>query len=849
MKKLMLFVVLGTFTIAARAIPAHPKPIKVQQPDGSFVTITLHGDEWNNFNTTEDGYSVVKDGRGYYVYAELADGKLQPTSRVAHDLAQRSATEKAFLVNTKKMQVPEMEKSQAEAKMDMQVQQRRAMASRRATAYDKFRGLVVLVQFKDKKFSRTDYPQIAEGMLNQENYTGYDNEKYTGSVRDYFSDNSGGKFKPQFDVAGPVTVNYNQNDGRNKRREIACAALDAIDPEIDFSQYDGDGDGIVDLVYFIIAGNGSNYSGNNSGLWWPHRWTIRRNDELVEKDNVLLYDYASSVELYGWTSTPSSVIIDGIGTICHEFSHVLGLPDFYDADYEKSGGQSNDPDEWSVMAGGSYFNNARTPVGYSLYERYSVGFIDEPEKITAKGTYTLEPLQTSQMGYRIDSSVDDEFFLFENRQKSASKWDANLPGEGMLVHRVDKTDPTIWANNDVNCNPDHNYYQVVWAKGVEKKVSTYDTFPGAGKVTELTNNTTPANLKSWSGEETLWGLFNIRQVTGTSGQKNIVFNVASLAGTIKPTKVASSNITPTSATVTWKGATDDYHIRHRIAGVDPVIFEDGFEDGLSKWTIYTQGDKRGNNKGWYTIDPSNDLSFKAHGGNSVVSAWSSTRSGFISLFRDSYDADNWLVTPQVTMGKTLKFWVRTNRSYPDQYEVLLSTTGKAIADFKTTLKAMASAPSNNNWNEVVIDLSKYTGQVGYIAIHHECYDKNYLLIDDFGIYIDGVQGGEWQTATVSDTSTELKGLTPATDYEVQVQSFTEEESSPWSESVTFTTNELSKGDINGEGNVDAQDASLILQYVAKKTDTIQNADVNGDGVVDAQDASLILQYVAKKITW
>jgi hypothetical protein len=193
--------------------------------------------------------------------------------------------------------------------------------------------------------------------------------------------------------------------------------------------------------------------------------------------------------------------------------------------------------------------------------------------------------------------------------------------------------------------------------------------------------------------------------------------------------------------------------------------------------------------------------------------------------------------------------VRTNRSYPDQYEVLLSTTGKAIADFKTTLKAMASAPTNNNWNEVVIDLSKYTGQVGYIAIHHKCYDKNYLLIDDFGIYTDGVQGGEWQTATVSATSTELKDLTPATEYEVQVQSFTEEESSPWSESVTFTTGELAKGDINGEGNVDAQDASLILQYVAKKTDTIQNADINGDGVVDTQDASLILQYVAKKITW
>ena len=845
MKKILLLAVLGAFALAVKAVPAHPKPIKVQQPDGSFVTITLHGDEWNHFNTTEDGYSVVKDDRGYYVYAELADGKLRPTSRVAHDIAQRQKSEKVFLANTKKMQAPEMEKSHAEAKKDMQAQQRRAMASRRATVYDKFRGLVVLVQYKDQTFSRDDYPQIVEGMLNQENYTGYGNEVYTGSVRDYFSDNSGGKFKPQFDVVGPVTVNYSKDDGRDNPREIARAAIDSIDAEVNFKQYDGDGDGRVDLIYFIVAGNGSNYSGNDSGLWWPHRWSIN-----VRKDNVQLYDYASSVELYGWTSRPSSIIIDGIGTICHEFSHVLGLPDFYDTDYEDGGGQSDHPDDWSVMAGGSYFNNARTPVAYSLYERYSVGFIDEPEIITAKGTYTLEPLQTSEKGYRINSSVNNEFFLFENRQKSASKWNKYLPGEGMLVHRVDKTNTSIWSSNDVNCNPDHNYYEIVWASGVEKKVSTYDTFPGAGNVTELTNKTEPANLKSWSGKDTPWGLHNIHEEVGGSGHKNIVFRVTSAAGIAKPTTVAASDITATSATVTWDGDTDEYHVRYRTAAVDPVVFKDGFEGNLSQWTIYTEGEKRGNNNGWYTINSSSELSINAHDGSKVVSAWSKYSSGSW-FYTQTYnlDADNWLITPQVTMGKTLTFWVHTKSGSPDKYEVLLSTTGKAIADFTTTLKALASAPSNNNWNKVEIDLSEYTGQVGYIAIHHKCKGYSYLLIDDFEISTDAVEAGEWQTATVSDSNIELKDLTPVTTYEVQVQSFEEDETSDWSESATFTTGEPVKGDINGEGNVDAQDASLILQYVAKKTDTIQNADINGDGVVDAQDASLILQYVAKIITW
>jgi hypothetical protein len=66
---------------------------------------------------------------------------------------------------------------------------------------------------------------------------------------------------------------------------------------------------------------------------------------------------------------------------------------------------------------------------------------------------------------------------------------------------------------------------------------------------------------------------------------------------------------------------------------------------------------------------------------------------------------------------------------------------------------------------------------------------------------------------------------------------------------------VKKGDVNGDGNVTAQDASLVLQLVAKKISSTSTgivygaADVNSDNDVTAQDASLILQYVAKKITW
>ena len=506
---------------AINAVPAHPKPVTVQQPDGSSVTIRLMGDEWMHFNATVDGYSVVKDSRGYYVYASLEDGRLQPTAQVAHDAGERSDAEQAFLTDIRKYQAPAMTEENAATRERVYKQQAKPLAGHRAAQYDynNFKGLVLLVQFNDKEFSRPDCKDIMNDMINQEDYVGYTGtnghqEVYTGSVRDYFSDNSMGKFKPEFDLYGPYTVNFSQYDGNNKTEQILNAALDLADEDLDFSQYDRDGDGYVDLVYFLIAGNGSNYSGNDSRLFWPHRSMIVKNGDWVVKDGVRIWDYASSTELAGFTSVPSSIQIDGIGTICHEFSHVLGLPDFYDSDYEQNG-SSNDPGEWSVMTSGCYLNDSRTPVGYSLYERWSVGFMDADQTVLdTEGDYALEPLYTSNTGYRIKSPVNNEYFLFENRQK-AFKWDAYLPGNGMLVHRVDKTNMSPWHNNKVNANAEHNYYEVIRAKGYKNGANANDLFPGpTGSVSTLNSETSPANLKTWSGKNTKWGLAYIRMSNG-----------------------------------------------------------------------------------------------------------------------------------------------------------------------------------------------------------------------------------------------------------------------------------------------------------------------------------------------
>ena len=506
------------------AVPAHPRPVKVQQPDGSYITLRLVGDEWRHFQTTLDGYSVVKSNRGFYVYAEKKNGQLHPTERVAHDVPNRSADEQAFLAGVKKYQASEMSASVVDMKSRVESAgaQRRAQGHR-ATNYSKFKGLIVLVQFNDKQFSRPDYKDIITDMVNKSDYKGYDKQKMTGSVRDYFSDNSGGKFQPQFDVVGPYTVNFSQYDcniDNGKCSEVLLAALDSADVDVNYMNYDGDGNGMADLVFFVIAGNGANYVGNNENLWWPHRGNIvdwnaydRGESFYVRKDGIILFDYASSVELAGHTPQPNTVYIDGIGTICHEFSHVLGLPDFYDTNYEKDG-ESVTPGVWSVMDAGCYLNNGYTPAGYSLYERYSVGFTNEPQKITAEGSYALQPLHDSYKGFRIDSPVKDEFFLLENRQNGQFKWDAYLPGHGMLAYRVDLSNQNVWWNNTLNANPDRTYYELLRPGGERNADTNYDVFPGRGNVTTLHNGTEPANLKTWSGKATKWGLFNIREDNG-----------------------------------------------------------------------------------------------------------------------------------------------------------------------------------------------------------------------------------------------------------------------------------------------------------------------------------------------
>lgn len=518
MKKFLLTITLALNVLMANAVPACPDPGIMTQPDGTTVTLRLHGDEFYHFETTLDGYTVMKDSRGYYTYATLNEaGMLVSTGIAAHDAGSRTADELRFTDNSEKYLIDTPDSAPR-----IKAKAARANSERRKVGefdYSNFRGLVLLINYQDTKFTRSDANEFYNRMINEQNYSGFKNEDgsrnrygtFTGSVRDYYYDNSLGKFDPQFTVVGPVDVDYNVTDGGNGYYDIFKQAITRASEQglVNFADYDTDNDGYVDMVYFIVAGGGANFQGNDQSWLWPHKsvlWGVRAN-------NVNFGLYACSVEMYG---PPEYGIIDGIGTMCHEFSHVLGLPDLYDTDYA-TGGQSHDPGEWEVMAGGSYNNYSRTPVGYSLYDRHALGF-SEAKVIKGEGEYAINPLGTSGEGYKLLTATQNEFFLLENRQ--STKWDAYLPGHGMIIARVDSTNFTVWADNTVNARSSRNYYELLRAGMSTSGDSGSDPFPGTNKVMMVTNITKP-NLRSYGNKPNDYILTNI-----TESNNVISFTVA-----------------------------------------------------------------------------------------------------------------------------------------------------------------------------------------------------------------------------------------------------------------------------------------------------------------------------------
>ena len=451
--------------VAANAAPAKPgQKRQLRLDNGTTVTATLVGDEYGHYWLGDDGQAYSDNGNTY--------------RRVDAQMVKQNAQLRRENANRHRMQ--RMKHRAPAAHEDGQT----------GTYIGEKKGLIILVNFgkNSTHFKTSNDKTLFERIANEE---GFNEGDFKGSLYDYFHAQSRGQFLLTFDVVGPVEVSqkfsyYGTNYGGDDAHpaEMVIEALALVDEEVDFSKYDWDGDGMVDQVYIIYAGKGEADGGATNTIW-PHEWTLSEATKYgdgggpQELDGVTIDTYACGPELNGNSK------VCGIGTMCHEFSHCFGYPDFYDTGY--NGGQGMFL--WDLMDTGCYNGDGYLPVGYTSYERWIAGWLEPIELTTTSSISNMKSLQDGGEAYILYNNGNrDEFFMLENRQKTG--WDGDIPGEGLLILHVDY-DQSIWEDNSPNDDPDHQRMTWIPADGEYQSETTYYYGSPSKKYTEAGAMTDP----------------------------------------------------------------------------------------------------------------------------------------------------------------------------------------------------------------------------------------------------------------------------------------------------------------------------------------------------------------------
>lgn len=558
MKKIIIFSLLVVcFVQTTFAIPAYPKPLKVKQADGSWLTIQMRGDEHGHYVLTSDGIPLVFNARQEnYEYADWKDGKVQASGIKAVEASERTAKVKAFVESLDKSAILESFKRARLQQLQQTLSSRRNASLKAGSNPQKEKlnnfptigevhSLVILVQFADTKFSTvgSDAHQFFNNMLNEPGFT-YSNGA-NGSARDFYLNSSNGRFQPQFDVIGPVTLPekysyYGANQGSSvdnpaRLEQFVREACTLADPLVDFSQYDHNQDGYIDNIYFFYAGKGEADSGDGNAIW-PHSAYYSDmakdaglSETSLKLDGIEVGNYTCSNEINGTLITPQPA---GIGTFVHEFGHVLGLADHYDVNY---GMTTFAPDSFDTMAQASYNNNGNTPAAFSAYERACLGWLDLTVlKNGVDSLNVLPDLNDSNKAYvvPVGGTNDEEYFIMENRQKKG--WDAFIPGHGMLLWHIDY-DAKAWEKNELNITGTHQRVDIVEADNkLTDNTRAGDPFPG-------TSNVTQCNLTSWAGGKVM-SLDDIEEKDGIINLMLGGLNLKLNTPDVKVTEVQDSSI-------------------------------------------------------------------------------------------------------------------------------------------------------------------------------------------------------------------------------------------------------------------------------------------------------------------
>lgn len=494
----ILYLLMGCIvlaTIETMASRAFPRCIRIVQSDGTQLTLFHCGNEKVHGYCTSDGIMVQKKNDGQWYYAQISAEGIVASEILAHEVQDRNFVET--------MQADDCSR-QVDNYIRRKMFQKGSFASS-ASAAVKSRGVievpVILVQFSDVKFLPECDSIFFDAHFNASDYQG---EGGNGSVRDYFISQSDSLFQPHFNVLGVVTLpktraTYGRNSNGNDAYDVGMMteALDVVKTwNIDLSPY-ASGDRIPAMC-FIYAGRGEQIDGPAESIW-AKCYTNQNYRFGGYRIEATLYVNESAD--YDDTGTDHA---DGIGTFVHEFSHAMGLPDFY-----ATNGLANvfGLDSWDIMDWGQYIENSRRPVGYSAYERMFMGWLQPKVLDVKKQRVELSPLAGREgvRSIKIPNEANrNEYLLLENR--TDSKWFSSYYGEGMLVYHIDYSS-SVWMDNSVNNVLTHQRVSIlcadndpvplwrmeqgnrIWATSTDYQG---DLYPGYTNNTEISDTSIPA---------------------------------------------------------------------------------------------------------------------------------------------------------------------------------------------------------------------------------------------------------------------------------------------------------------------------------------------------------------------
>ena len=566
MRRFTLFIfllIISSVGFRMLAIPALPGTAVFTQPDGTTVTIQLVGDENLSYVYSQDGYTLLQKD-GYYHYAMLNDaGDMVASDFVARDVTNKS-TDNSFLQSINKgLGYSEAQLAGRKIKRLPVKNQTGLKASgiQESTfpSTGKRKLLMILVNFSD---TQVTYPrENFMGYMNEENYNG------KGSFRDFFLENSYGQLDIETTVTRWVTLSkghaYYGRDDDAHAYEALTEAIDLLDGEINFKDFDNDNDGIVDGISIIHQGQGEEFTGSDENNIWSHSWSLGSAlypANPPKKDGVYINSYTIQPEI---KAGKGNTAMSTIGVICHEFGHNLGAPDYYDT---SDNGTNNGTGQWDLMAAGSWNGNSGDrPAHVNAYQKSEYGWLTLKELPNSE-SFVLKPVVDEPEVYKINTATDGEFFVLENRQQKGV-FDSALPGSGMIIYHVDENSIRLnYSQNEVNVGLHQGLYPIVASGTMRNPNTAACPFPGTRNIKTFTDSSSPSSL-SWSGEKTN------RPITGISvSGENITFSITTVSPVcITPIDLKISYTGATKINLKWIAAQETFYNLYNVYRNDVLI--------------------------------------------------------------------------------------------------------------------------------------------------------------------------------------------------------------------------------------------------------------------------------------